>query len=177
MSLNFRAKYSFDLEEFDQVTPGAKDLISRLLRKSPIQRISAQKCLEHEWLAEKSMKKKTTRIKVMVIDRIFLMLTLTFLDWKLEKVSCKKENTKCWKSIESDKCPQSSCEREVIIRMLKQQEWSSTFPFLSFDQNFEDNISSQPDSELSDSCVQSTVQQETINDSLTSDFGNLRIMK
>lgn len=61
--------------------------------------------------------------------------------------------------------------------MLKQQEWSSTFPFLSFDQNFEDNISSQPDSELSDSCVQSTVQQETINDSLTSDFGNLRIMK
>ena len=64
--INFRAKYNFDLKEFDQVTPAAKDLISRLLRKSPSQRLSALQCLEHEWLTEKLMKKKTTKIKVVI---------------------------------------------------------------------------------------------------------------
>ena len=59
-----RAKYTFDLKEFDKVTATAKDLIIRLLRKSPSERLSASQCLKHEWLSETLMRKKTNKIKV-----------------------------------------------------------------------------------------------------------------
>merc|ERR1719228_1338188 len=58
------AKYDFDYEEFDEVSPDAKDFITRLLRKNPSRRMTATACLEHSWLKEKLMRKKTTRIKV-----------------------------------------------------------------------------------------------------------------
>eukprot|EP00092_Neocalanus_flemingeri_P031082 GFUD01033762.1.p1 GENE.GFUD01033762.1~~GFUD01033762.1.p1 ORF type:complete len:491 (-),score=154.57 GFUD01033762.1:268-1740(-) len=58
------AKYDFDYEEFEEVSPDAKDFITRLLRKSPARRLTASACLDHSWLKEKLMRKKTTRIKV-----------------------------------------------------------------------------------------------------------------
>ena len=44
------------------MSASAKDLISRLLRRKPHQRLTASQCLEHEWLQEKLMRKKTLRI-------------------------------------------------------------------------------------------------------------------
>lgn len=58
------AKYDFDYEEFEEVTADAKDFITRLLRKSPSRRMTAAACLEHSWLKEKLMRRKTARIKV-----------------------------------------------------------------------------------------------------------------
>jgi len=58
------AKYDFDYEEFEEVSADAKDFITRLLRKSPSRRITAIACLEHSWLKEKLMRRKTARIKV-----------------------------------------------------------------------------------------------------------------
>lgn len=48
------AKYDFDYEEFDEVSAEAKDFITRLLRRAPEKRMSAEKCLEHNWLVEGS---------------------------------------------------------------------------------------------------------------------------
>jgi len=48
------AKYDFDYEEFDSVSPEAKDFISRLLRKRADDRINSARCLEHPWLVESS---------------------------------------------------------------------------------------------------------------------------
>jgi len=44
------AKYDFDYEEFDEVSAEAKDFITRLLRRVPGSRMTAEKCLEHNWL-------------------------------------------------------------------------------------------------------------------------------
>ena len=41
-----------------------QDFITRLLRKSPSRRMTAAACLEHSWLKEKLMRRKTARIKV-----------------------------------------------------------------------------------------------------------------
>ena len=59
-----RSKYDFDYEEFDEVTAVGKDFITRLLRKEPARRMTAAACLQHEWLRETFMRKKTTRINV-----------------------------------------------------------------------------------------------------------------
>jgi len=58
------AKYDFDYEEFEEVSADAKDFITRLLRKTPARRMTAAACLEHSWLKEKLMRRKTARIKV-----------------------------------------------------------------------------------------------------------------
>jgi len=58
------AKYDFDYEEFEEVSADAKDFITRLLRKIPARRKTSLACLEHDWLKEKLMRRKTTKIKV-----------------------------------------------------------------------------------------------------------------
>merc|ERR1711915_120478 len=58
------AKYDFDYEEFEEVSADAKDFITRLLRKNANKRMNAAACLEHSWLKEKLMRRKTARIKV-----------------------------------------------------------------------------------------------------------------
>ena len=50
------------MDEFDLVSASAKELISLLLRREPRKRLSASRCLEHDWLVEKLMRKKTMRI-------------------------------------------------------------------------------------------------------------------
>jgi serine/threonine protein kinase len=50
------AKYDFDDEAFVEISDNAKDFIRRLLHKDVNQRMSAEECLNHEWLK----RKKTT---------------------------------------------------------------------------------------------------------------------
>lgn len=47
------AKYDFDDEAFDEISDNAKDFIQKLLIKDMNQRLSAQECLNHEWLKRK----------------------------------------------------------------------------------------------------------------------------
>ncbi|XP_053660445.1 myosin light chain kinase, smooth muscle-like [Anopheles marshallii] len=49
-----RAEYDFDDEAFDLVSDGAKEFIAGLLRGRQEERLSAQKCLQSEWLSFKS---------------------------------------------------------------------------------------------------------------------------
>merc|ERR1719341_1741079 len=69
MSSVTMAKYDFDYEEFEEVSADAKDFITRLLRKSPTRRMTAAACLDHSWLKEKLMRRKTARIKVTNLRR------------------------------------------------------------------------------------------------------------
>ncbi|KAJ8982945.1 hypothetical protein NQ317_005260, partial [Molorchus minor] len=49
------AKYDFDDEAFDEISDNAKDFIQKLLVKDVTQRLSAQECLNHEWLKRKKI--------------------------------------------------------------------------------------------------------------------------
>ena len=62
--LLFRAKYDFDYEEFDAVSPEAKDFISRLLRRKSESRMSSSECLGHCWLAENERNSKSGTIRI-----------------------------------------------------------------------------------------------------------------
>ena len=42
----------------------SQDFISRLLRKSPGRRLSARQALQHDWLSERTQRKKTVWIKI-----------------------------------------------------------------------------------------------------------------
>lgn len=57
------AKYDFDYEEFDSVSAEAKDFISRLLRKSGQQRMTAERCLAHPWLQEEIPRSNVIRVE------------------------------------------------------------------------------------------------------------------
>jgi len=48
-------KYSMKHKEWDSVSDEAKDLVTKMLEMNPKKRLSAQKCLNHEWfeIAEK----------------------------------------------------------------------------------------------------------------------------
>eukprot|EP00095_Tigriopus_kingsejongensis_P007737 maker-scaffold200_size264178-snap-gene-1.18 protein:Tk07737 transcript:maker-scaffold200_size264178-snap-gene-1.18-mRNA-1 annotation:"myosin light chain kinase" len=62
-----KAEYEFHEPEFDSITDEAKDFISAVLIKSPRNRMSAEKCLEHPWLTTKGkeeMKKKINTAKL-----------------------------------------------------------------------------------------------------------------
>jgi len=58
------AKYDFDFEEFDSITAEAKDFITRLLRRVPGKRMTAGTALQHDWLKERTRRRKTCRIKI-----------------------------------------------------------------------------------------------------------------
>lgn len=58
------AKYDFDFEEFDSITAEAKDFITRLLRRIPGKRMTAGTALQHDWLKERTRRRKTCRIKI-----------------------------------------------------------------------------------------------------------------
>jgi len=58
------AKYDFDFEEFDSITAEAKDFITRLLRRVPGKRMTAGIALQHDWLKERTRRRKTCRIKI-----------------------------------------------------------------------------------------------------------------
>merc|ERR1711973_576092 len=58
------AKYDFDVEEFDSITAEAKDFITRLLRKVSSKRMTAGTALQHDWLKERTRRRKTCRIKI-----------------------------------------------------------------------------------------------------------------
>merc|ERR1712038_578501 len=58
------AKYDFDVEEFDSITADAKDFITRLLRKVSSKRMTAGTALQHDWLKERTRRRKTCRIKI-----------------------------------------------------------------------------------------------------------------
>lgn len=45
-----QANVSFELREWHNISPGAKDLIRKLLQKDPKQRISAKKAANHPWI-------------------------------------------------------------------------------------------------------------------------------
>ncbi|XP_044259471.1 myosin light chain kinase, smooth muscle-like [Tribolium madens] len=47
------AKYDFDDEAFQEISDTAKDFIQKLLKKDLNQRMSAEECLNHEWLKRK----------------------------------------------------------------------------------------------------------------------------
>ncbi|KAF7268936.1 hypothetical protein GWI33_017991, partial [Rhynchophorus ferrugineus] len=47
------AKYDFDDEAFINISDNAKDFIKKLLLKDLDQRMTAEKCLQHEWLRKK----------------------------------------------------------------------------------------------------------------------------
>jgi serine/threonine protein kinase len=43
-------QYVLDPVDWEQVSSGAKDLISKMLEKDPVKRISAEAALQHEWI-------------------------------------------------------------------------------------------------------------------------------
>ncbi|CAH1119226.1 unnamed protein product [Phaedon cochleariae] len=49
------AKYDFDDEAFEEISENAKDFIKKLLIKDMNCRLSAQQCLEHQWLKRKTV--------------------------------------------------------------------------------------------------------------------------
>jgi len=68
------ADYDFDDEAFAAISADAKDFISSLLVKRPEQRMTAEACLQHKWLAQtkrtmKSVKLPTDRLKKFIIRR------------------------------------------------------------------------------------------------------------
>jgi len=52
------AKFDFNDEIWDNISEAAKDLLRQLLVGEPSQRLTAAKCLEHEWIAAARKKKK-----------------------------------------------------------------------------------------------------------------------
>merc|ERR1711974_219758 len=49
---------------FDSITAEAKDFITRLLRRIPGKRMTAGSALQHDWLKERTRRRKTCRIKI-----------------------------------------------------------------------------------------------------------------
>ncbi|XP_050068409.1 myosin light chain kinase, smooth muscle-like [Anopheles maculipalpis] len=70
-----RAEYDFDDEAFDLVSDGAKEFIAGLLRGRQEERLSAQQCLQSEWLSFKSGENvgvnqiRTDKLKKFIIRR------------------------------------------------------------------------------------------------------------
>lgn len=62
-----RGEFSFENEEWEEVSPSVKDLISRMLDQSPYARISAENALRHPWMKINGnaavMRKKTAQRK------------------------------------------------------------------------------------------------------------------
>ncbi|KAJ8960479.1 hypothetical protein NQ318_013763, partial [Aromia moschata] len=58
------AKYDFDDEAFDEISDIAKDFIQKLLVKDLNQRLTAQECLDHEWLKRKKTVPRTPSMDV-----------------------------------------------------------------------------------------------------------------
>lgn len=46
------AKYSFDHQEFNEISSTAKDFVAQLLMKEPTKRMRAKNALKHEWLTQ-----------------------------------------------------------------------------------------------------------------------------
>ncbi|XP_064465871.1 myosin light chain kinase, smooth muscle-like [Ornithodoros turicata] len=71
-----KVDYDFDDEVFEKISDTAKDFIQKLLIKNPQKRLSAQHCLEHEWL--KKVPRRTSfslpkeKLKKFVIRRKWL---------------------------------------------------------------------------------------------------------
>ncbi|CAL8094223.1 unnamed protein product [Orchesella dallaii] len=49
-----RAEFDFDDEAFDKISEDAKDFISNLIVKRPEKRMTAEECLDHQWLRQES---------------------------------------------------------------------------------------------------------------------------
>uniref|UniRef100_A0A182JX02 Myosin light chain kinase, smooth muscle n=1 Tax=Anopheles christyi TaxID=43041 RepID=A0A182JX02_9DIPT len=70
-----RAEYDFDDEAFDLVSDGAKEFIAGLLRGRQEERLTAQQCLQSEWLSLKSGENvgvnqiRTDKLKKFIIRR------------------------------------------------------------------------------------------------------------
>ncbi|GLH01363.1 Obscurin [Gryllus bimaculatus] len=69
-----RADYDFEDESFDAISQDAKDFISSLLLKRKEDRLTAQQCLKHIWLAQKDdsmscVKLSTDKLKKFIIRR------------------------------------------------------------------------------------------------------------
>jgi len=88
------AKYDFDYEEFDNVSPDAKDFICRLLRKRSENRMSAAECLEHTWLEEKEMENKTARISIENLRKFLARRKLKNVGRVLRAINVFKETAR-----------------------------------------------------------------------------------
>lgn len=61
------AKYDFDDEAFNEISENAKDFIKKLLVKDMTERMSAEECLNHDWLKKK--KRAVTRTPSMEVTK------------------------------------------------------------------------------------------------------------
>uniref|UniRef100_A0A1B6KRU0 Protein kinase domain-containing protein n=1 Tax=Graphocephala atropunctata TaxID=36148 RepID=A0A1B6KRU0_9HEMI len=69
-----RVDYDFDDEAFDAISEGAKDFISSLLVKRKEKRLTADECLQHQWLTQWNtivacVKLSTDKLKKFIIRR------------------------------------------------------------------------------------------------------------
>jgi len=109
---NFRAKYDFDYEEFDNVSPEAKDFISRLLRKKSENRMSAAECLDHSWLEENQIENKTTKIRIENLRKFLARRKLKNVGRVLRAINVFRETARESRSrsreADSDDCEEDS---------------------------------------------------------------------
>ncbi|XP_052801003.1 myosin light chain kinase family member 4-like [Mya arenaria] len=90
------AKWDFKAEEFESVSAEAKDFISRLVLKTPSDRMTTTECLEHKWLRRSAKRERiparslsTKRLKKFVYRRkwqkaVNAMLALKRMGVKLQ---------------------------------------------------------------------------------------------
>merc|ERR1719357_1134775 len=85
------AKYDFDVEEFDSITAEAKDFITRLLRKVSSKRMTAGTALQHDWLKERTRRRKTCRIKIEKLRKFLNRRKMQRIGKALVAISAFKE--------------------------------------------------------------------------------------
>ena len=63
-------KFTFPPEEWDTISPLAKDLVSKMLTFHPSKRLSASECLEHKWLVANNNKTVDKKISIRCLNNM-----------------------------------------------------------------------------------------------------------
>jgi calcium/calmodulin-dependent protein kinase I len=93
-----KGEYTFPSPYWDEVSDGAKDLISRMLVVDPSKRFSAQQCLEHAWIKNAG---EASAKKMHASHRAFLLIRKLSIFDNIDP-ACLQEITQKLKSVKID---------------------------------------------------------------------------